>query len=460
MREAYNAQLAEPGYARVLRRAEVIGTYDDHDYGLNNAGKEWEHKRLAARLTLDFLGEPRGSDRRARGARSGIYESYVYGEPGRRARVVLLDTRFERDPLPPLSDVLGANGRIRTHADMLGEEQWRWLERTLAEGPRAELTILASSVPILPALSAFALGWSDIEGFHRFPASRQRLLRLLSSTNTTGVVMLGGDYHFALIDEWDARCTPLGYPLIDLVSSGLTHAADDSLPFWGAAPSYDLAAPNGVVHFGLAGVPFERDLFLEKNWGMVEVDWDAPGGARVHLSVRDVRGAPVLQRSVRLAELAPPAGFDARASWDLMGGRWEALRARARARACDRASQRGVLTRAELLNLAWPPQVRLDDRALRARRGHLGLAHGGTSRVHRRRRAGGGRDGDSRQVRSGAPARCRRARGPASGARTDCASTQARLTRHTSTCSLPKRNIDHSFHIRPLATPRGGCAGV
>lgn len=44
---------------------QVIGTWDDHDYGLNDAGKEYSGKVFTQRLLLDFLDEPEDSKRYA-----------------------------------------------------------------------------------------------------------------------------------------------------------------------------------------------------------------------------------------------------------------------------------------------------------------------------------------------------------------------------------------------------------
>jgi alkaline phosphatase D len=41
----------------------VIGTWDDHDYGLNDAGKEYSGKVFSQRLMLDFLDEAEDSSR-------------------------------------------------------------------------------------------------------------------------------------------------------------------------------------------------------------------------------------------------------------------------------------------------------------------------------------------------------------------------------------------------------------
>jgi alkaline phosphatase D len=42
----------------------VIGVWDDHDYGSNNADKYFEYKDLTRELYLDILDEPKDSLRR------------------------------------------------------------------------------------------------------------------------------------------------------------------------------------------------------------------------------------------------------------------------------------------------------------------------------------------------------------------------------------------------------------
>lgn len=42
----------------------VIGVWDDHDYGSNDAGSEMTDKHRNRGLFLDFIGEPSDSERR------------------------------------------------------------------------------------------------------------------------------------------------------------------------------------------------------------------------------------------------------------------------------------------------------------------------------------------------------------------------------------------------------------
>ena len=44
--------------------ADVVGVWDDHDYGINNGDKHFEHKEAFRDKFLDYIDEPPDSERR------------------------------------------------------------------------------------------------------------------------------------------------------------------------------------------------------------------------------------------------------------------------------------------------------------------------------------------------------------------------------------------------------------
>jgi alkaline phosphatase D len=46
------------------KNTKVVGVWDDHDYGKNDAGKEWAAKDIVRDIFLDFVDEPKDSERR------------------------------------------------------------------------------------------------------------------------------------------------------------------------------------------------------------------------------------------------------------------------------------------------------------------------------------------------------------------------------------------------------------
>lgn len=185
----------------------LMGVWDDHDFGINDGGAEHALKSQTQQIFLDYLGVPVDSPRRAR---KGVYSSEVIGEAGRRVRIILLDCRFHRDP-------------ISSDGDLLGEEQWSWLERELQSEIKADMTVIGSGIQVLN-------DFRPSENWGRFPSQRRRLLRLLSDTNTSGVFFISGDVHFAEFTE--VKCGGGQRSLVDFTSSGMSHSLDEEVkPF-------------------------------------------------------------------------------------------------------------------------------------------------------------------------------------------------------------------------------------
>lgn len=263
MEAKYRRQLSQPGYAALRARVPVVGTWDDHDYGLNNGGREYPRRAASQQLLLDFLGVAEDDPRRAR---EGVYAAHTYGPPGRRVKVILLDVRYHRGPRGPASEILG-------------EEQWRWLEAEL-RGSDAQLHLIGSGIQVLPVDHAY-------EKWSAFGDERDRLLRVIAESRAPGVVLLSGDRHIAEIMRLDDP--RIGYPLYEVTSSGMTHSWEEA------------SEPN---RFRLG------ELMTQLNFGVVEIEWDA-ASPTVRLQVRDRENRIQLEERVRLDALAvggSPAG--------------------------------------------------------------------------------------------------------------------------------------------------------
>jgi alkaline phosphatase D len=253
-RALYRAQRERPEYAALVEQTRVIGIWDDHDFGKNDAGKEYSQRAESQAALLDFLGEPAGSPRRKR---RGTYESYEMGSGERRVKVILLDARYHRE-------------KPGSGADTLGREQWDWLERELQRSTAA-LTVVASGYQILPEEH-------HNEKWANFPRARARLFETIKKSGTPGVVLASGDRHFSELSCVDDA--GIGYPLYELTSSGLTH-------------SY-------------ASLTFEPNrhrvgsIYSRLNFGVVRVDWSR---RRVVLETRGNDGNLPIQHEIPLARL-------------------------------------------------------------------------------------------------------------------------------------------------------------
>jgi alkaline phosphatase D len=280
IQQAYDQLASLPDFARLRREVPIMATWDDHDYGNNDAGVEWEHKEAAAKLFHDFFATPADSPRRQR---KGVYDAKVFGPPGKRVQVIMLDTRYFRselekaaEPQPPwrAKPYVAAFGPEVT---MLGEEQWHWLQQQLQEP--AELRIVASSIQLLSDEHPFEK-WSN------FPQERERFFELIRERAASGVVVVSGDRHLGEISlDTDA----IGYPLYDVTASGLNQA---SLQWRAPEPNRKRVA----------------SLAYGNHFGAIEIDWRTEEPA-VHLQLRHEDGAIAVQSRVPLSALqaGPPS---------------------------------------------------------------------------------------------------------------------------------------------------------
>lgn len=246
LRAKWDRQKSHPAYAALRSSAMVLGIWDDHDFGRNDAGSEYPFKEASKKLLLDFLDEPADSGRRGR---EGIHDCRLFGPEGRQVAVVLLDTRTFRSPR-------GSSGGL------LGEAQWKWLEETL-RGSSAQVHVICSGSQILPSEHTHEK-WAD------HPADRQRLLELLDRLAKPGVILLSGDRHFGEISTLTAG----NRVFHELTTSGMTH-------HWMSFPGEKNALRSG------------RPV-VRKNFGTLEINWDA---RTMTASIRGVDG-DVLESTV------------------------------------------------------------------------------------------------------------------------------------------------------------------
>lgn len=231
LREKYALQKSNTGYQKLLNACPVIGIWDDHDFGRNDAGTGYPFKAQSQQLMLDFLDEPVNSERRSR---KGAYTSNTYGSGENLVKVILLDSRYHRDTLFKSDKIYlpSENG------DILGEEQWKWLEKELKES-KAAVNIIGNGIQFISEEHPY-------EKWANFPKSRKRLFSLIGESKAKGVMLLSGDRHIAEIAKIEHP--EVSYPVYEVTASGLTHAHAANL----AEPNqYRLGKLVNVLNFGV-----------------------------------------------------------------------------------------------------------------------------------------------------------------------------------------------------------------
>ena len=252
MAKKYAQQKADPGYQLLLKsNTKIFGTWDDHDYGVNDGGKNYSRKKESKKLFMDFLDIPEDNPIMDH---DGVYQSYDYGIGKYLLKIILLDTRYFRDTI--YKDISTGGYVPNPEGDILGEQQWQWLDKELYTS-RADLILLGSSIQVLPEEHA-SEKWANL------PSARSRLFRLFAKYPDKRVVLLSGDRHIAEISE--LHLESLNYPLYDFTSSGLTHT-------W----LHERIEPNRYR---------VSDFIIKLNFGVIIIDWDENNNHTVVFQIR------------------------------------------------------------------------------------------------------------------------------------------------------------------------------
>ena len=245
---------------RLLRTGQHVAIWDDHDYGPNNANRDFALKATALAHFKDYWANPSHGLPDV----AGTFTRVPLGD----VELFLLDDRYHRD-----DDA--STDPART---MLGTAQLEWLKGALRDS-RATFKLIANGSRMLSDRpSAEQRGG---EGWHNFPDERQAFLDWLTAQRIDGVFFVSGDIHYTHLTE---RERPGTYPLIELTCSPLT----------------------ARVHprpFPVREVP--GTLVTQRNF--CTLAFSGPAGARaLNVTAWDAAGKPLWQEAFPAAQLRTP----------------------------------------------------------------------------------------------------------------------------------------------------------
>ena len=272
-----NMKILEKKYKRLGRKKEfknlkkntqLLATWDDHDYGENDAGKYYPFKDESKQLFLNFWGEPDSSSRRKH---KGIYHSLLLGSGDSIIQIILLDTRTFRDNLLHTKKGLGFKNDYMPNeikdSTILGIEQWKWLEKEFQKP--AKIRILATS-------TQFGHEYNGWESWTNVPHERKKMLDLIKETNTKGILFISGDVHWGEISKLNTEGL---YPIYDITSSGLTQ-------------TWDAPEPN-KNRIG--------EVVMENNFGFIEINWEEP--ISLKFQIIDYNNTIRIEKRILLSEI-------------------------------------------------------------------------------------------------------------------------------------------------------------
>lgn len=266
LKKKYRKLGSNPHFKTLKSNTPIIATWDDHDFGENDAGRHYPKKEQSKKIMLRFFDEPKSSER---WKHDGIYSSHYLTKDSLVIQFLLLDLRTFRDDLlrvdkrniaPSGFDYeLDYSPYPTTDSTLLGSAQWKWLENELTQ--QADIRIICSS-------TQFGTAYNGYETWANFPHEQERMKALIKKTKANGVLFISGDVHYG---ELSKQANPGAYDLYDLTSSGLTEEWKFACP-----NRFRIGQPVRENHFGMI------EIKNEDNNALIEFQlWDKQNNLRL-----------------------------------------------------------------------------------------------------------------------------------------------------------------------------------
>jgi alkaline phosphatase D len=242
----------------LLTATAHVATWDDHDYGPNDANVSYTMKGDSLALFKRYWANPSYGLPDA----AGVFGRVRYGD----VDIFLLDDRWYRSA----NDLL--DGPDKT---MFGAAQLAWLRNALVYS-RAPVKLVVNGSQLWNRANRF-------EGWNRFAVEQHAFRDWLLAQRIEGLVFLSGDRHFSEL----LRVDRVGaYPLYEFTSSPLT-----------AGPWVD---PEPVEHENPDLVP--GTLVGKRQFGLLRIT--GPGNARrIALETYDQAGALIWRHELAANDL-------------------------------------------------------------------------------------------------------------------------------------------------------------
>lgn len=271
-----------PDFQALKESVRMLATWDDHDYGRNDAGRHFAQKDSSKWVFLEFWEEPLLSPRRRR---AGVYTSTLFDGARIDVHVILLDTRTFRDDLQPSTglELVAEDGTVYSadylphesaDSTLLGPGQWAWFKAQL-EVP-CDVRVIGSS-------TQFGIAYNGYEAWANFPAEQRLMLQSLHQAAQVSIAggetpvptcFISGDVHYgemsALTVGADGKPVPAEItPVWDITSSGITS-------------TWSFATQNGNrMHGPIMNNNVGLLRFLADDSTLVKAEiWDAAGDLR------------------------------------------------------------------------------------------------------------------------------------------------------------------------------------
>ncbi|MES3037517.1 MAG: alkaline phosphatase D family protein [Bdellovibrionota bacterium] len=270
-----------PEYRELREDVPMMAIWDDHDYGMNDGGRENPEKEIAKRDFLNYWGYVKDSialgqgplyhakmiggpiyqriEKVRRGRKRKARKARIVSKPGSSVQVIMLDTRWNRTPLLKAE----GNDPLRKYlpntdpkATILGNEQWSWLEDQMAKP--ADIKVLVSSIQVIAEGHGF-------EKWGNFPLERDRLFELIKKTKPKNLFIISGDRHLGTI-------------------------AKTEIPGWGTLYDITASSLNKPSNLEESDSAYVGASYQKENYGLATIEWEKK---EISLELKDLNGGTV-----------------------------------------------------------------------------------------------------------------------------------------------------------------------
>jgi phosphodiesterase/alkaline phosphatase D-like protein len=228
--------LRQPEIAAMIRQIPCWGTWDDHDFGINDGHGDFSGKHVARiafceyRANRTFGHDAEGNEQpRPFGEGRGIHTSFRFGP----LEVFLLDPRWFSRTGPSWADP--------AQTTCLGRHQWEWLKEKLRDSTATFKAITTGMI------------WDDKKNSEKddwetYSYEREAIFDFIRDQRIPGCFLIGGDIHVSRALNYGDR---VGYPLWQFIISPMHGSTISSLNVPHPALVHSAVEPHVFLRLGV-----------------------------------------------------------------------------------------------------------------------------------------------------------------------------------------------------------------
>ncbi len=254
-RQSHTRALAET--RALFASTHNYATWDDHDFGPNDANRSFGQRGVNADIFRAFW--PMLNTNLT--GQGGVTSTFEWGD----AQFFLLDDRYFRAP----------NEDTSKGKQFFGDAQLEWLREALISS-KATFKIVACGGQMLNTAAIY-------ENLSTYPKEYEKFLNLLLNSPASGIFLMSGDRHHSELQKMDRTGT---YPIYELTCSPLTAGA---------------ANPKETNNYRVEGtlIPSKHNYAL--------VNFSGPRRDRkMTITMKGVNGEEIWKREIMANELRAP----------------------------------------------------------------------------------------------------------------------------------------------------------